>query len=78
MRNTRKIKTKITLECLDCGEPYKASDEFAHCPFCNGVGEISVSNYQDSGWGANGDFQEDPSDFSDIDNLVFDPNIYNE
>ena len=75
---SRKRKSKFTMECLDCGEPFKASDEFAHCPLCNGAGEISVSNYEDSGWGSNGMIQEDPADFMDVDNLVFDPNIYND
>jgi hypothetical protein len=74
----KKVKSKFALECLDCGEPYKAADEFVHCPLCGGIGELSVANYEDSGWGSDSDFQEDISDFSDMDSLVFDPDIYND
>lgn len=75
---TNKRKSKFMMECLDCAEPFKASDELDHCPLCNGAGEISISNYEDSGWGSNGMSHEDTVEFIDIDNLVFDPDIYND
>jgi hypothetical protein len=75
----KKVKSKFALECLDCGEPYFGKSDLDHCPLCNGPGEISTTNFEDSGWGNDNDFfKEDPNDFSDIDNLVFDPDIYND
>lgn len=72
-------RCSITLECLDCGEPYNSKDELSRCPLCDGPGEISLSNYESNGWDLDNDeFLEDANDFSNLDSLVYDPNIYND
>ena len=59
-------KSKFVLACLSCGDEYTAKSELIQCPSCGGVGELTVSNYEDSGWGDNAE-QED----EDIDNLAY-------
>lgn len=76
MRTNKRFK--LTLECLDCGESYSSKDELSHCPLCNGPGEVSLSNYENNGWESDHDFQEDTLDFTNMDNLVFDPSTYND
>lgn len=60
-------RKKYILDCLSCGETYEARTDYAPCQ-CGGTGELSVQNYSSSEY----DGEED----IDLDNLVYDPNIF--
>jgi len=68
-------KKGFSMVCLECASEYKTHDEMLPCPECGGVGELAVSNYEDSGWGADSEFHEDEKNF-DIGDLAYDPSIY--
>jgi len=68
-------KKKFILACLDCGDEYKAKSEFIACPACGGVGELSVSNY-DTNWGNSDSEYDNEFDGINIDNLSYDPDLY--
>jgi hypothetical protein len=67
-------KSRFNLACLDCGGDFTAKNELAPCPQCGGPGELSVSNFDDSGWG-DSDTNRDGDDI-DIDNLSYDPSLF--
>jgi rRNA maturation endonuclease Nob1 len=64
-------KSRFNLACLDCGDDFTAKNELAQCPSCGGPGELSVSNFEDSGW-ADSEDQED----LDVDKLSYDPSLF--
>lgn len=74
-------RKKIHMACLNCGEEFSSYDDLTPCPSCGGNGEYTAANYSSSnvkntesnGWGDDSDHDDD--DYN-IDNLAYDPNMF--